>query len=180
MFNVRSLAVLAALAAAGAAHADVLDVDFTDAFSNTGSLILTATPIGTGVYSVTGVAGTFDGQGITGMIIGDPFFGSTSNLFYSDPSQLPPSTIDSGFVFSTPSFHVELYEYNFGSVGYAVTETDANDNYLGSGAAYISSVSTASAVPEPSPAIFGMGALILLAGVRKFAARKSASLPVVR
>jgi len=180
MFKLRLLPVLAALVVAGTAHADVVDVNFTDWFPNIGSLVLTATPVGTGVYSVTGVSGTYGGQAITGMITGDPFFGSTSNLFYSDPSQLPPSTIDSGFVFSTASFHVELYEYNFGSQGYATTITDSNDNYLGSGAAYISSVDTVSSVPEPSPAMFGMGALIMLAGARKFFARRSATAQALR
>jgi hypothetical protein len=137
-------------------QADTITLAYTDAFSNSADLTLTATPLGSGVYNVTDVAGTWDGFNVAGPNSGT-VFGSTSDNFYGDPSVLPANTIDTGFVFTTPVSIVEFYAYNFGGPGYATSLTDQNGNNNQSGAAFVSSASVSSA-PEPgSLTLFGLG-----------------------
>jgi hypothetical protein len=147
-------------------QADTINLVYTDAFSNSADLTLTATPLGNGVYNVTDVTGTWDGNNVAGPNSGT-LFGSTSNNFYEDPSVLPVNTIDSGFVFTTAISIVEFYAYNFGGPGYATALTDQNGNNEQSGAAFVSSANVTSA-PEPgSLSLFGLGFIGIVMALKR-------------
>jgi hypothetical protein len=151
------------------AHASILNITYTDIFSDSATLTLTGTPAADGGLTVTNVTGFFDGSAVDGPLSG---YG-TSNEFYTDPSMLASQTVDSGFVFETAGGAeiVSLYAYNYyGLTGYG-TDTDMSTKDEQSGAAYVTILSSSSA-PEPATAALGFGALALMAGWRKFAVRR--------
>ncbi len=148
--------------AIASAQAGTLTVTYTDAFSDSASLVLTGTTAADGGFQVTDVTGVFNGSAVDGPLSGY----TASDEFYTDPSILPDDTVDSGFYFETSggAQTVELYEYNYEGVpGYATTVSGT-----GSGAAFITGISSS---PEPATATMGFGALLLLVGWRKFALR---------
>lgn len=158
--SLRSLApaLLVALAS-GTVQASTLLVNYTDAASNTASLVMTGTVNGGGWFDVTNVTGIWNGSNVSGPVV-SPFVGATSNRFYTNPGILPGFTIDSGVVFVTTSgYTVELYAFNWGYASHASSVYNSGGTVIFSGE--VSSL-TASGVPEPASmalVVAGLGAV---------------------
>lgn len=157
------------------AHASILNITYTDYNSDSASLALTGTTAADGGFAVTNVTGFFDGSAVTGPASGTSF-GATSNEFYADPSTLPDPTPNTGFVFETAGGEsVYLYEYNVeveGDLESGFANSVVYTAYYYSGGVNITSISSSPDSPEPATAALGFGALALMAGWRKFAARR--------
>jgi hypothetical protein len=174
---VRSVVPLALFAMVlASAQASTLTLTYTDYNSDSASLVLTGSIAADGGFEVTNVTGIFNGSPVTGPA-SDSDFGATSNEFYTDPSTLPVPTPDTGFLFETAGGAiVELYEYNVEindnlESGFATTVVDP-PSPIYSGGVTITSISSSSDAPEPATAAMGFGALLLIAGCRKFAVRR--------
>jgi hypothetical protein len=169
---VRSMIPLAVFAMAMvSAQAATVTLTYTDNQSDSASLVLTGIIATDGGFDVTGVTGSFNGSPVTGPV-SDRYFGTTSNEFYSNPSMVMYPTTDTGFVFETAggAAIVDLYEYNdiYGA-GFATSLLDPSPY---SGGVTITGISFSSGAPEPATGALGFGALLLIAGWRKFAMRR--------
>jgi PEP-CTERM motif len=148
--------------AVSSAYADTFTMTWTGAYGP-GSAILTATPLGSGVYDVTALSGTQNGSAIT--LVAPGGYGANDNLIYQ-----PPNTafLDyPGFAFTDGSFDYNLFLYTLPNMTNTYTEcissvtaclstTDVNSGLP------VNTLDIESTVPEPASVLL-LGTVLLAA-----------------